>query len=799
MPNLVGIGNSQAPTNAMLGGLAYQDSVGEINIDKIKARTSDTAKDIFVYDTSKDSDGGAWRKKATKQSWYDEGVSEIRGARKEFPAVAVIVVKNGVAIYDGDDPNLPLWMEFEVNNSPSHIIFTNPTVVHMLNGVLVVGTNPNATNNDYWDGGIKVFNFISDTVRSYSGTRSMIYDMNISQRNDPAVVHYDTTNVLVSPNVSAVTMFLLPNATIDVNTGLPTPTILVATRRGISVVKENGVVYDMLVTVGGGSNYKTHSIEITKDLKILHNWSDRASDRFSFLSLIPLSLLDSDSSYGYEYQFRNEGTYQYNVGGGVLDMFDSVNTYFEDVVPTELGYFAIGSNNGLVNVQHIPMALNNGGRSTLGDARFSGGMHCRIANDFNTGWLFNNIKGAFLSDTDTTDLTRNNLVTNGTFDSGTGWALLDPAAPTISGGKLVFDGTSGVGLAQQAVSPAVITSGLQYTVKFTVSDYSSGTLYVRVANCSYGPGVTANGGYYQSFVAGSTPTETVLFYGNSFNGKVDDVQVYLEDQDRSCRENGLQIFGTVPRQVVATGAELVSYGPFSTLNRLRQYYNSDLNFGTNDFSIMFWVNHDGTDAHQSIVGRDQREFAIFILDNASYSRTIRVYAHNSGNSTQVFDSTTNPFPMNSWNHVCVNYTGGNTATIYINGVLNNTGALDYDIDNTTYNLNVGCRNDTANSGFAFPAANCKLALLRISKGAPTADQVKKIYNDEKCLFNENAKCTLYGTSDSIKAIDYDESNNITHVGTSAGRSEFVGLNRINNTTTAVTTKISVSDKFIAEQ
>ena len=34
MPNLVGIGNSQVPTNAMLGGLAYKDSVGEIDIDK---------------------------------------------------------------------------------------------------------------------------------------------------------------------------------------------------------------------------------------------------------------------------------------------------------------------------------------------------------------------------------------------------------------------------------------------------------------------------------------------------------------------------------------------------------------------------------------------------------------------------------------------------------------------------------------------------------------------------------------------------------------------------------------------
>ena len=51
MPNLVGIGNEQVPTNAMLGGLAYKDSVGEIDIEKIKAKTSDTARAIFVYDT----------------------------------------------------------------------------------------------------------------------------------------------------------------------------------------------------------------------------------------------------------------------------------------------------------------------------------------------------------------------------------------------------------------------------------------------------------------------------------------------------------------------------------------------------------------------------------------------------------------------------------------------------------------------------------------------------------------------------------------------------------------------------
>ena len=49
------------------------------------------------------------------------------------------------------------------------------------------------------------------------------------------------------------------------------------------------------------------------------------------------------------------------------------------------------------------------------------------------------------------------------------------------------------------------------------------------------------------------------------------------------------------------------------------------------------------------------------------------------------------------------------------------------------------------------------------------------------------------------ALAYDEDTDTLHVGTSAGRSDFVGLNRINNTTTAVTTAISASNGLIIEQ
>ena len=127
MPNLVGIGNSQVPTNAMLGGLAYQDpahtnltNVEIENIAPIKAKISKTAapnESIFIYETKNDSDGGAWRKRCTGKSWNLETAGAYRGARKEFPAVAVIVATTTeIIIYDGDDPNMSMWMIFKVQN-----------------------------------------------------------------------------------------------------------------------------------------------------------------------------------------------------------------------------------------------------------------------------------------------------------------------------------------------------------------------------------------------------------------------------------------------------------------------------------------------------------------------------------------------------------------------------------------------------------------------------------------------------------------------------------------------------------
>ena len=90
----------------------------------------------------------------------------------------------------------------------------------------------------------------------------------------------------------------------------------------------------------------------------------------------------------------------------------------------------------------------------------------------------------------------------------------------------------------------------------------------------------------------------------------------------------------------------------------------------------------------------------------------------------------------------------------------------------------------------------------MSNQAVSQEQLRTIVNDESRLFQENAKCTLEGdavSSDIIKAVDFDETMEILHVGTASGRSDFDGLQRINNTTTAVTTAISASNGLIVEQ
>ena len=88
--------------------------------------------------------------------------------------------------------------------------------------------------------------------------------------------------------------------------------------------------------------------------------------------------------------------------------------------------------------------------------------------------------------------------------------------------------------------------------------------------------------------------------------------------------------------------------------------------------------------------------------------------------------------------------------VYVNGEWVSDGNKAWTVDlqgngyGTISNYSGGVIEDYAWSG--------SLALLRITGTAPSAAQVKKMFNDEMMLFQENAKATLYGSSDVVTAL-----------------------------------------------
>ena len=805
MPNLVGTGNNQAPTNAMLGGLAYQDSVGEIDIEKIKARTGDTAVDIFVYDTSKDSDGGAWRHRTQNKSWYNEGVSQYRGARKEFPAVAVLVLEGNVfTIYDGDDPNLPMWMIFNKGSNTYFQVTTNACVA-ALNGKIVSGGN---ASNDR----LRVIDFLLDNEVEFSHSAGRRTTLNpISDRNGSTKFGaYDASLPgIVNRYVNAVAMTVQPNAPIDSATGLPIPTIAVGTQGGISLIRDDGLVFDY------GSFSPVTFVAIGKDAIV------GAVDTSGIDYIFKTGLAQRDENYDAQI-LSGTGNYYMNSNSGTTPLLRDLNISAMTFNPSDTTVYR-GGDNGFDIITETDTVSSS----------VSNPLIAYVDTDYNSGYMVGDIRSAFLSDTIVETMNEGsatNILTNGsdwTGASGTtapnGWTSFGHAQSsfTIDSGRLkIGNGSANNATAMSQNITTVV--GTTYTLYFNYEVHSSAQYAIiragnGVLNGSLGYFYGTSQSNVQStmtFKATSTTTNiSVQMQATSGNAYIWVDTMYVKaigDINRSLKpdaagSNGLSVHGVIEKHAVAEGAELVGYRPNSASvgdNYLRRPLKSAQFDLTGDWSIVFWARNNGNYAANYSgweIAPDN------ISSNNAYSIIpLSMYFDNTGvmglrgmNNAVNIDATGTPFSnVDAWRCVSVVQRSGRMH-LYIDGKLDNSRAVTFTNPTTDYSLYIfGWSYSTTRY---FGRRQIDFSLFRLSESALTEEQVQRIYNDEKQLFQKNAKCTISGATSAVTALGFDDSTNTAYVGTASGRSDFRGLNRINSTTTAVTTAISASNGLVAEQ
>ena len=801
MPNLVGIGNSQVPTNAMLGGLAYQDSIGEHTIEKIKARASDrtgagTLYKIFVYNTKNDSDGGAWRHRTQDTSWYNEGVSEIRGARKEFPSVAVIVLTNNeVVIYDGDDPNLSMWMVFPTITASRNLIGGDHDhdlrSVAALNGKMVTCNYPGGWNH----GGIVQVDFIKDDALTTNHNGNMRWVVGIQKRGQFSNGYYQplgqgSAYYLVDNSAMDVSMGVQPNSRVDPDTGLPVPTIGIISRGGntgssaVCVMRDDGKIFDIKATTSGYTE--------PREVKISGNYMYVLTDpRIIYRFALPWN---SDTS---------GGTF---VGATGVEFLSNLTWYPDDVANNchlavsnaQEQNVAVGTPQELIIVDPAESNSNPLGVSDHGRK------HALIAKDYNTGWLIGDVRCSALNSTNSTSLTATNVTSN--------WATASNWQYQSQKITLASDGAGGINITHADAGGTYVYSYLQfsvdansdYVIQVEFSAYNGSDLEVVPApynsnnekiNLHGVPG-TSKGGQFNS---GSDTTLYLMLNQNSTTTTtIKNITVQKVDnseRDRTYKRQSFLTVGTINRAPVNPGCELMYYQPADSNSYLEAPMSTsslglDMNF-SNSWYVNFWANEA---ANMSIEDFNTSAYNNTILRFGVSASSIFIRSKAGPSSGSI--SVTNA----GWNMYTTTY-NGSKLQVYKNGHLMQDHTVSISNQDArvilfanSYNGNGGAKVTRSYS----VSTGAKMALARVGQTELTEAQMLKMYHDEKLLFTPNAKCTLYGSSSAVTAVAYDHENNHLHAGTSSGRSEFVGLKRINNTTTAVANAISVSDGLVAE-
>ena len=837
MPNLVGIGNSQVPTNAMLGGLAYQDPNHAIlrnfepgDITAIDQKKDDSINAVFIYNTANDSDGGAWRKRTQDTSWYNEPPSWQRGSRKEFPAIAIIVATDSeVKIYDGDSPDCPMWMLFqrgEYGQAAGNIIEDQRiTDIHMLNAQLVVAQDRGTDSY-----GSPVINFISETIlymdpnTGEGGKRfGNIAGRNLDQEKDHYVSTGERGILLGDSRMHCITQHVFPNSETDPMTGLPRPSIIVGTAGKLSVVHSNLTVNSTPNISGGEGVLAMTDVNEQGQLAYIEKNGNPI-----YIRLVELKDKGGVANATHTRNYR-----YYNLA---VARFPSIPWG----PGTERICWAGDRKLALANAAGCNLYLNGGqDNSTVGD---NGRIYARLQSEYPPAFLAMQNVCCFIdvADKNSTDdghLTNlGNLISNGNFGSNiSGWNDRSGSGSSIShdsgNARMALNGA--VAYARATTSFTTIV-GEYYHVEargafnaFSTNQYMSlqaGNVeyptsgYSSLASAQFKKG-TWDDNEPLNITFRATATTTWIKIESGYNVALDDVYAYRCDGDKGgglgftdnfgtsnvSRQlhKGAIPYGNILRRKYSSNSDIVTY-QLSSGQHLEQSYNQRLDFLQNSnmpYTVMCWAQPTsaGASGWSPLISMDHWNGAKYLFWG-TLNGLMSVGDTTCGN-TQI--------EQNGFYHLCwvkgQHGTSTNQVNVYVNGVYDGNaspGGNYVAADHQT--LLIGARHANGQispyvGGSVTDQANWEnVALVRISQGAISADDVKEIYMHEQQLFRPN--CRSLTQSSVIRDVDYDKSTETLHLLTSSGRDEFHGLQRINSTSESAANfaRISANGGMVVE-
>ncbi len=819
-------------------------------------QTLSNIKSQFVYDTKTDSDGGAWRYRCQHCSWYNEASSATRSSRSMFPEVALLVTtKTDLYIYDMDQHKdgsneLELWMHF-IGGDADKAIWHNSNAnlsVYDAKGknghiAVAVGRTDSSSYTGYyiinmvsenierlrtttaarkWTAGLKYRNMASASMAHYSDSYNISSDAGGTHTNS------NTTNcTTVEPHVHS-------DAKIDLHTKTFIPTWAIGMGQP-EQVNSAGPVGGILIIHGNGNRYFK---EMTANWTPYEGmcWTRQGHfaivrDNYDYVVIDKATNNQSPNTHPSGWAglafFRAHANSGSNGHNWPQPMVARLATTGEVDTPAQnfgtKGLYSLHKSNEL-----ILWSNETGITKWWTETGWNAGnlLASYITTKFNTGWVFAKIDAIHLCSTETTTIGPGgtNIVTNGTFASdASGWFG--------DSGCSVVHSTDDGGIAR-VTSTADNTFAIAQSHVFTVTQPDFGGHKYRITGRvkatftgSYTFRVRAGGsGVSWSITSGLTSgswsnfdTQLVVADGHTLEigsdggtitaFDIDDIVVsQMSEPDRSNCNRSLrttEVTGTanITRTPVATGAELVSFGNFTSANYLRSEYTSNYNV-TDQFTVMFWVKGwaSGTSLAHLGPGTTRNTATSWYL-YCDGGKDYRLCLSSNGTSEQIFEIENEDIPQ-GWQHVCFSLSG-TVVTAYLNGekapftsdtAASFTGGNIFSQSSAQNPLHIG-------NGCVGGHFTGQVALFKLSREDIYPDEVRKVYADELKMFQENAKITIAATdkTEQLLAGCVDQVRNTLIVGNTSHRSEFQGLVRINSKTPGVATlnTLSASDGIVA--